>query len=141
MYQALLNVVVFGLTAGAPILLVTFLTAISCRTSQPIQRPRIRPHELALALVAMLLTLVVAGALTWIIEPGYPHRPSPILGFLLVLVGPSLLASAGGFGMARMFNWPLPVAFAFAVVVGYVMMALCLLPAAVFFVNLGGDTL
>lgn len=140
MFDRLLALAWSVMTCGSPLFWVALLAVLSHQRDRLEQSP-IRTLALLVAMAALFFGPVLLGMVSWYIEPGYASSPEPAVALMLVLITPSLIVSAGAFFIARKLNWSLTGAVAFAVVVGYIVMASSLFPAAIVFVNLGGDTL
>lgn len=75
-------------------------------------------------------------------EPDYAKDPRAAVAAMLVLAAVPVLPTAAVFSLARSrWGWAWPWAALVALSVGFGVMALCIFPALIVFVELGGDTL
>jgi hypothetical protein len=127
-FDTLLSIVDFG----APLLLVGWLAV------------RRRSWTAAQAVagvvvgIAVLLLLTTAG---WYVSPDYAGSPRAAVASTFLLTGPALAVTAACWLLVQERSWSVLGRMAVPLLAGYVVMALCIVPALITFVQLGGDTL
>ena len=129
---AWLDPVLLIATWGAPVLLVAVLNLS--------QRP-LAWRRIAGVVIGMLLVLTALTALDWYISPDNARSPLASILSVLVLLGPSFVACAAAFRAGVERRWSRAMRGLAALGSAYAVMLLCVLPALVVFVSLGGDTL
>jgi hypothetical protein len=129
---AWLDPVLLVATWGAPVLLVAVLSL----SQRPLAWPRI-----AGVVIGILLVLVALTTLGWCISPYYARSPVASILSVLVLIGPSFVACAAAFRAGVERRWSRAIRGLAALGSAYAVMLLCVIPALVVFVSLGGDTL
>lgn len=127
-FDALLPIVGFG----APLLLVGWLAMRrrSCTGAQAVAG--------VIVGIASLLLLTTAG---WYVSPDYADSPRAAVAFTFLLTGPALVVTAAYWLLTQEHTWPAVARVGVPLLAGYVVMALCVIPALITFVELGGDTL
>jgi drug/metabolite transporter (DMT)-like permease len=121
-----------ALTFGAPLLLVAWLA-----TRRPAWTPR-RVAVLVAAAVAVMALIDTAG---WYLDPDYAGSPRAAVAAGLVTTAPVLAAAAAAWLRGQRRPWSRAARVVVPMFVGYAMLVLCLFPALIVFVSLGGDTL
>jgi hypothetical protein len=120
---------------GAPALfLASILPFPSVRRGEP-------RRVWAAAAAGSVFIAAVAAAYRYV-EPDYAKDPRAAVAAMLVLAAVPVLATAAVFSLARSrWGWAWPWAALVALAVGFGVRALCIVPALIVFVELGGDTL
>jgi len=123
--------VILLLTFAAPIL-ATLLADVLLRRS---------PLLMWVGCVGMLLLVVVLNILGWHISPDYSGSPKAAVVSGLVMFGPPIIACCAFLDFARKIQWRRGARLGLTMVIGEVLVLLCMMPAMLVFVALGGDTL
>lgn len=122
-----------ALTFGAPLLLVVWLA---------VRRRAWMPARAWMCAGVGLLALLLLAAAGWYVEPDFAGSPRAAVASTLVATGPALAITTGSWLLAQSRAWPMAARVTLSLVAGYLVLAACLLPALVIFVDFGGgDTL
>jgi hypothetical protein len=126
------DTLVLLVTLAAPLLLAGWLA---------VRRRSWTAAQLAAGVIVGTATLLLLATAGWYVSPDYAGSPRAAVVSTVVLAAPALAVTAAAWLLAQRRTWPALARAAVPLVAGYGMMALCVVPALITFVQLGGDTL